>query len=123
MLLMAIICALTGCKHERAANQVASELRNRMLPSGASATNPTAVSTQGTSISTEWEIRSDLKQDALESWLTETLKSDFTKTSTAEDSIYFAKYQGGESERLEIHFVQETSEMAAAHVRLIIAPD
>ena len=117
------LCVFAGCKHDRASNQAAADLRARMLPSGASATDPRTSWASGASILAEWDIRTDLKRDALESWLSEALKPDFTKTSTAEDRICFAKYDDGESKRLEVYVTSESEGRTIAHVRLTIAPD
>jgi hypothetical protein len=94
-----------------------------MLPPGASATEYRKSQASGSSILAEWEIHTDLKRDALEAWLSESLKPDFTKTSVEEDRICFAKYDDGESKRLEVHFTQEADGLTIAHVLLTIAPD
>jgi hypothetical protein len=120
-LLLLVTCSLAGCRHAKTANEVAAELRARMLPSGASATDPTVPKRIGTTISTEWEIHSGLSRNALESWLSGAL-NDFTKTSDTGDGLWFAKYDNGESERLEIHIYQDGGN-TIAQVRLVIAPD
>jgi hypothetical protein len=63
-----------------------------MLPVGASASNPTAMSANGIAISTEWEIHSSLSPNALKSWVAGALKPDFTRTSDLGDGLWFAKY-------------------------------
>ncbi len=121
-LLVLIASIFVGCRHDRTANQIADELRARMLPPEASATSPTPPKRTGTTFSTDWEIHSSLSRTALESWLSRALP-DFTSTSETEDSLWLAKYDNGESERLEIHVSQETDGRTMAKVRLLITPD
>jgi hypothetical protein len=121
--LMLIACTLAGCRHVRTATQIAAKLRVRMLPAGASATDPTVPKRTGTTISTDWEIHCSLSPNALESWLSGALKPDFTRTSDSGDGLWFAKYDNGESERLEIHISQEAGGSTTAKVRLVITPD
>jgi hypothetical protein len=121
--LMLIACTLAGCSHDRTANEIAAELRARMLPAGASATDPTPSKRTGTTMSTDWEIHSSLSRNALESWLSGALKPDFASTSDTGDGLRFAKYDDGESERLEIHINQEAGGNTTAKVRLVITPD
>jgi hypothetical protein len=116
------LCIFAGCKHDIASNQASSELRARMLPPGASATDPKTTQANGTIVA-EWDIQTDLKPDGLEEWLSKALKPDFTKTSAAGDRIWFAKYDDGESKRLEIDSTPEADGRTIAHVRLTIAPD
>ena len=99
----------------------AQELRQRIIPAGSTASEPT-VTRSSAAISAAWDIHTDMKRDALESWLPETLKPDFAKTSAEGDRLCFAKYEDGESNRLEFTF-SEADGRIIAHVRLIVAPD
>ena len=124
ILLMLIACTLAGCRHDRTADQIAIELRARMLPAEASATDPTPPKPTGTTISTDWEIHSGLSRNALESWLSGALKPDFTSTNETGDGLWLAKYDNGESLRLEIHISQQAGgSSATAKVRLVVTPD
>ena len=95
-------------------------MRLRLLPTGSTASEP-SVTRSGTSAA--WDIHTDMKRDALESWLPEALKPDFAKTIAEGDRLCFAKYDDGESNRLEVTFFPEADGRTSAHVRLIIAPD
>jgi hypothetical protein len=121
-LFTAITCILAGCRQDRKAEQIVADLHARILPAGATATNPAPVQRTRVMVSTTWEIHSSLSNDEMASWLSGTLKPDFTKTNATKDDLWFAKYDNGESERLEIHISQENGN-SDAQVRLVIVPD
>lgn len=116
------LCIFAGCKHDSASNQASADLRARMLPPSASATDLKTTQAHGSMVA-EWDIQTDLKPDGLEAWLSERLKPDFTKTSAIGNRIWFAKYDDGESNRLQIDCTSEANGRTIAHVRLTIAPD
>lgn len=122
-LVVVVLITAVSCKRspENVFRARAHELRQRVMPVGSTASEP-AVTRSGAAISAAWDIHTDLKRDALESWLPEALNPDFTKTIAEGDRLCFAKYDAGESNRLEFTF-SEAEGHTIAHVRLIIAPD
>lgn len=122
LVVVVLLAAAVSCKRspENVFRARAQELRQRIMPAGSTASEP-AVTRSGTAISAAWDIHTDMKRDALESWLPEALKPDFTKTIAEGDRLCFAKYDDGESNRLEFTF-SEADGRTIAHVRLIVAP-
>lgn len=112
-----------GCRQERAVPAgLAQDLRQRTVPDGGIATEPTPFVIKATSISTEWEVTSSLNQRDFESWLKKQL-AHFGKQSDEGDSLRFAKYVDGEMQELEITIGSDSAGTTTAHVRLIVSPD
>lgn len=111
-----------GCRQERAAPSLAQTLRQRTVPEGGIATEPTPFVTNGTSISTEWEVTSTLNKRDLECWLKKQL-ADFGQQSDEGDLLRFGKYVDGETQELDITIGNDGYGNTKAHVRLIVSPD
>src|SRR5579884_2222902 len=101
-LALLLTSALAGCTSPEQRFRVqAQQMRRRILLSKGSASEP-AITRTGTAFSATWDVRSDLKPDVLESRLTEILKPDFARTNNETERLYYAKYNDGESDRIEV---------------------
>jgi hypothetical protein len=124
VLALLMTVAVAGCK--KSSEDVfltrAQELRKRATPAGATTSEPVAIVHSGMAMRTEWQVSSPLSESAFKAFLSQQLEPEFSRVNPGAGRMVYARFSGGDSERLEIIVIKTDGNITQYTVRFTAMP-